>query len=466
MSTLHVLIIEDSKIDADWVLQHLTKAGYTIHHERIETADEMKAALEMLRWDIIIADFKLPQFNAFAALTLLQKTGLDIPFIIVSGAIGEETAVELMKSGASDYLLKDKLKRLVSVVKREIAEAQVRREHQKTEKALSESEERYRRLVEVSPDTVAVHANGRIVYVNPAAIKLFRAHNKSELIGKQVLDVVHPDYRESVRKRIIGAVENGNAQPLTEEKFLRSDGTVVDVEVASAPITFEGMSAVQVIARDITERKQAEKALRASEERYRTLAEAAQDMIFIINRDDIVEYVNTSAVALLHKRPEEIIGKKWMLLLPPEMPREHQRDMQNVFETGMSKYVESKMTFMDQLIWLGTWLVPLRNDIGQITSVMGIARNITNQKWLEEDKQKLLVKLQEALSQVKTLGGLLPICSVCKKIRDDEGYWQQVERYIQTHTDATFTHGVCPDCIPKLYPDYNPTKTEKKEKKQ
>ncbi|MGD0037988.1 MAG: PAS domain S-box protein, partial [Bacteroidota bacterium] len=317
MDKLRVLIVGDSENDADLVIHQLKKAGNTIHYERVETADEMKAALDIITWDVIIADNKLPQFNASAALTLLKGTGLDIPFIVISGAIGEETAVELLKAGAHDYLLKDRLIRLVSVVKREIAEAQTRRERQQTEKALRESEERYRRLVEVSPDTVAVHANGRIVYVNPAAVKLFHAHDESELIGKQVLDVVHPDYKESVRMRVIGAMENGKAQPLAEEKFLRLDGTTVEVEVASAPITFKGMNVVQIIARDITERKRAEKALRASEERYRTLAEAAHDMIFIINRDNLVEYVNTSAAALFNKRPEEIIGKTQTLLFPP-----------------------------------------------------------------------------------------------------------------------------------------------------
>ena len=122
-----------------------------------------------------------------------------------------------------------------------------------------------------------------------------------------------------------------------------------------------------------------------------------------------------------------------------------------------------KRSHIDQVIWLGTWLVPLRNDTGQISAVMGVSRDITNRKWLEEDKQKLLNKLQEALAQVKTLGGLLPICSVCKKIRDDQGYWQQVEGYIQHHTDATFTHGVCPDCFSKLYPDFDSAKPEEQE---
>ena len=181
----------------------------------------------------------MPQFNAPAALALLQKSGLDIPFIVVSGTIGEETAVDLMKAGAHDYLMKDKLARLSSAVKRELAEAQARRDRQHAEKALRESEERYRRLVEVSPDAIAVYANGRFVYVNPSAIKLIRAHDESELIGKPVLDIIHADYKESVRQRVIAAMEKGLAQPMTEEKFLRLDGTVVDVEVVSVPTSIQ-----------------------------------------------------------------------------------------------------------------------------------------------------------------------------------------------------------------------------------
>ena len=356
MRMLHVLLIEDLETDAELVVRRLKKAGYLIYYERVETADEMKAALDMLAWDIVIADYKLPQFNAPAALLLLQRTGLDIPFIVVSGTIGEETAVEVMKAGAHDYLMKDKLTRLAPAVKRELAEALVRRERQQAEEKLRDSEERYRCLVEVSPDTVAVYANERIVYVNPAGVKLLGGHHESELIGKPVLDIVHPDYKEMIRQRVIGPMEHGKTQPMTEEKYLCVDGTAVDVEVVSVPITFKGKAAVQIIARDITERKRAEEALRNSEERYRTLTEASRDFIFIINRVDLVEYVNTSAADLFHRKPEELVGKTRSSLFPPDVFHQQQRSLQTVFDTGLHRYIESKMEHGDQVTWLGTWL--------------------------------------------------------------------------------------------------------------
>ena len=306
--SLRVLLVEDSESDADLIVRQLKKAEYSVHHERIENAQEMKKALEKQMWDIVISDYKLPRFNAAAALTLLQKAKIDIPFVIVSGSMEEELAVELMKAGAHDYLTKNKLVRLAQVVKRELAEAQMRRERKQSEEELRESEERYRCLVEVSPDTVAVHANGKIVYINPAGIKLLRAHDRSELIDKPVLDIVHPDYKELVRQRVMGAIEQGKAQPMTEEKFLCLDGTVIDVEVVSVPTIFKGMKAVQVVARNITDRKLVVEVLRHSEEMFRGVISAVPVGIGIVSNRE-VQWVNDSLLHLIGRQKEEIIKK-------------------------------------------------------------------------------------------------------------------------------------------------------------
>ena len=120
---LHVLIVEDSESDAGLVVRLLTKAGYEVDYKRVETASEMRSALANQAWDVVISDYELPEFSGPAALNLFTTTGLDIPFIIVSGMVGEETAVTMMKLGAHDYLMKGKLSRLVPAVEREIRDA-------------------------------------------------------------------------------------------------------------------------------------------------------------------------------------------------------------------------------------------------------------------------------------------------------------------------------------------------------
>jgi diguanylate cyclase (GGDEF)-like protein len=133
---LQVLIVEDSEDDALLVMRVLTRGGYLPRHRRVYTADAMRRALAAARWDLVIADHNMPQFSSTAALEVLQESGFDIPFIIVSGSIGEDIAVEAMKAGAHDYVLKDNLARLVPAVERELREAHVRQERHQAEQLL------------------------------------------------------------------------------------------------------------------------------------------------------------------------------------------------------------------------------------------------------------------------------------------------------------------------------------------
>jgi len=138
---LRVLLVEDSESDAALIVRQLGMAGYAVSQERVETAGQMRAALQGPEWDIVIADYNLPAFDAPAALVILQQTGLDLPFIIVSGHIGEETAVALMRAGAHDYLMKDHLARLAPVVERELGEARMRRERRRAGEQLKSNAE-------------------------------------------------------------------------------------------------------------------------------------------------------------------------------------------------------------------------------------------------------------------------------------------------------------------------------------
>ena len=140
---LRLLHVEDSVSDAALTERTLTKSGYTVYSERVLNARDMRAALAKQSWDLIIADYRLPEFDAPSALRLLQKTGQDIPFIVISGAMGEDLAVAMMKAGAQDYLLKGDLARLAPAVEREIRDARTRREREQAERALRESELRF-----------------------------------------------------------------------------------------------------------------------------------------------------------------------------------------------------------------------------------------------------------------------------------------------------------------------------------
>ncbi len=178
MSTpLRVLVVEDSEDDALLLVRALWRGGYEPTFERVETAAAMKAALAQQTWDIVISDYAMPRFSAPAALALLQESGFDLPFIIVSGAVGEEIAVEAMKAGAHDYVKKDNLARLIPAIGRELRDTEVRRKRRQAEEALRESEERYReqaqqmqQIISTVPEGMLfLDADSRILLVNPAA---------------------------------------------------------------------------------------------------------------------------------------------------------------------------------------------------------------------------------------------------------------------------------------------------------
>jgi len=251
-------------------------------------------------------------------------------------------------------------------------------------RSLQESEERYRSLVELSPEAIAVHSEGQIIFANSAAMKLMGATSADELIGKSVFEILHPGSREFAQKRIQEALKSGETAPLADEKFIKLNGDVIDVEITSQPINFGGKKALQVFVRDITERKRIEEQLQASESRYRALSEASNDMIFIIGKSGNLEYVNSSAAKQFGVEPEALVNKTVEGIFPPETAQRQRNNLQKVLESAQSLYVEEKTSFPEKQVWLGTWLVPLKDENGNTISVMGVSRDITERIKAEE----------------------------------------------------------------------------------
>ena len=202
---------------------------------------------------------------------------------------------------------KDQLVRELADIRRRMAELnRSATESKLAEEELVRSEQRYRNLVELSPDMIALHSQGKYVYVNPAGIKMLGASGSEDLIGKPTVETIHPDYIAIVKERT-RQLMHGEAVPLLEEKYIRLDGKIVDVEVAAAPIPFQGEPMVQVIARDITERKRMEEALRRSKEESQRLAEEKAVMAEVgriinstLNIEEVYERFAQEAGKLIH----------------------------------------------------------------------------------------------------------------------------------------------------------------------
>ncbi len=184
--------------------------------------------------------------------------------------------------------------------------------------ALRESESRYRALVEWSPSAIVIHRDGIIIYVNPAAVKLFGARSTQDLTGQPVLARVHPDFHQIVMERVKDGIDQGINAPLTEMRHLKLDGTVIDTEVQGAVITYDGAPAVQATLRDITERKTLENAVRDSEARYRAMVEWSPDAL-VIHRGVAIIYANPAAVSLYGATSmQELVGKSLLELIHPD----------------------------------------------------------------------------------------------------------------------------------------------------
>ncbi len=278
---LRVLIVEDSELDALMLLAVLRRGGYEPASLRVETAEALKKALQQQTWDVVLADYNLPQFSAPAALETVHQAGIDLPFLIVSGAIGEETAVEAMKAGAHDYLMKGNLARLVPAVERELRESANRTAKRKAHDALRESELRYRLLWENATDAILLmDADSSILFANPAVEKVF-GYSASELIGEK-FEIFQPEplrgwFQERIRRFLSSSQPQLNLG-VTEMLALRKDQSEIPVEVVFNYLELEGKKAFVSFFRDISERKRAQRELRQNREQFRIARDIQQHL--------------------------------------------------------------------------------------------------------------------------------------------------------------------------------------------
>ena len=344
-------------------------------------------------------------------------------------------------------------------LRREIAE------RRRAEDALRRSEERFRSVAQSATDAIIVaNSKGNIIVWNKAAQAIF-GYDDEEALGKRITLLMPERFHDSHRRgldRFLSAGKSDTIGKTVEYVGRNKDGSEFPLELSLASwkageeVFFTG------IIRDVTERKLAEEASRQAEE---ALRESEERFTAFMNNSPVVawlkdpatwtyRYINNAFEEVFDITREVISEKTDFDLWPEEVARQLRENDLRVMSSD--KMIQSSE---DVPLPNGTvhhWLVfkfPLHTPSGK-PFLAGTAVDITERRRMEEEREKMVLELQGALAKVKTLSGLLPICASCKKIRNDKGYWNQIEGYIMEHSDATFSHGICPDCAQRLYPDH------------
>jgi PAS domain S-box-containing protein len=409
---LRIIIIEDNPDDALLVVREVEHAGYAVQAQRVQTAEELRATLAQGTWDLVLADYSLPHFSATEGLAILKETGLDVPFIIVSGCIGEEAAVQLIKNGAAGYVMKDHLSLLGPAVQRELREADERRRKRDAERSLAESEERYRVLVESQTDLIIkTDPKGRFLYANPTYCALF-GKNLQELTNSSYEPAIHPDDLSIVAD----ATDRLFHPPYScryEARAMTTGGWRWIEWTAHAELDIQG-TVVALIGsgRDITDRKQIEEKLRMSELDLQQAQAVAHvgSWRWDIAHDEFVwsdEMCRIFGVA-----PHTFTGSVQDVIAHAIHPDDRARIEElnrAIIEDHNPQPLEYRIVWPDgsvRTVWVKPGEMTL-DDKGHASSLTGVVLDITDRKRAEAEKEATQLHLLESkkLEAVGQLAG-------------------------------------------------------------
>lgn len=295
------------------------------------------------------------------------------------------------------------------------------------------------------------------------AFEKFCGKERSKIIGKTVYDMGPFEIADKYHRMDEQLFNSGGSQTY-EWKVKTGNGDVKDVVFDKKALVDENgiVTGLIGIITDITQEKRNREALKTSETKFRKISFQANDAIIQMDSNGRVVYWNRAAEMIFGYAPDEVLNKDLHSLLAPDKYQKEFEKQFPLFRTsGTGRAINKTLE-----------LAALRKDGSQFEielslasyiekgkwQAVGIIRDISGRKQIEREKEQLIKNLKMALDEIKTLKGIVPICASCKKIRDDKGFWNQLEVYIQEHSEAEFSHGICPDCVKKLYPGYSISK--------
>jgi two-component system, cell cycle sensor histidine kinase and response regulator CckA len=347
-SPLHVLLVEDNEDDAALLLRTLQRGGYEPVFRRVGNPTTMHAALQQESWDIVLADWSLPQFSVLFALEILKSQGLDLPLIIVSGVVGPETAASALKAGAHDFVSKQNLDRLALTVERELREATDRRARRKAEVALAASEERLQLVGRATNDAVRdwdLSTNG--IWWNEGFFALFGYQAEETDSGVESwYNRLHPEDKDRVIASCYAAINDGATSWSEAYRFRRAGGTYADVVDRGYIVRNVRGQALRLIGAmtDLSALRKAHAALQISEARVRTVLDSALDAIVGMDEHGTIVDWNQRAETLFGWSRDEAHGRSLAeTIIPPDQREAHRNGFRRFLEKGESALFNKRM---------------------------------------------------------------------------------------------------------------------------
>jgi PAS domain S-box-containing protein len=303
---LRILMLEDVATDAELIERELRQGQIQFNCRCVDTPEDFCRELEEFSPNIILSDFSLPQFNALRALHLVKESGLDVPFILVTGSQSEEVAVACIREGADDYILKSSLRRLPSAVRSALRKREAEREREKAEGALRRREEYFRSLIENTMDLMTIlDREGLVLYQSPSVERVL-GYNPAEWIGGNVFEWMHPEDSGVMRELLLEAIVAAGTIGTWECRFRHKDGTWRVLEARGKNLLeHPEVQGVILNSRDVTERKRTGEQIREQA----ALLDKAKDAIFVHDLEDRITFWNRSAAKLYGWGAEEVKGR-------------------------------------------------------------------------------------------------------------------------------------------------------------
>jgi len=326
---LRILHLEDDPADARLIRSMLQSESLVREITRVETGAEFAAALDQRRFDFILSDHTMPGFDGMSALALAREKQPDVPFIFVSGTIGEELAIESLKQGATDYIFKNRLSRLGPAMRRALRDVEEREESRRAEEAMRQSEHKYRQLFESLSDAafLADLETGRILDTNKQGERLL-GRTRGEIISLNQSRFHSPAKFEEYRRRLAAAAEEKGPVDF-EGEVIRKDGAVVPVNVRANILLLYGRPLIISLYCDLTAHKQSEEQIHAQAK----LLDLVPDAILVRDLEDRIQHWNQGAVRLYGWTQAEAMGRQSTQLLYQDLA-EFDRAKQTVMEAG------------------------------------------------------------------------------------------------------------------------------------